>query len=238
MSDQERPDDETDVPSDQPIGASDMDISGGDDPVYDEDESDASGVATSDEFEDVGPGSEDFEERADELMDPVSIPQPALPGDFKENWTLFFCAVSLFAAAMWLPMEGHVIDLTAKDSVAGGFLLVAAGCAVFGCWANIAWRKMLMKPILLAGFIGLYVAAKRLFLLFSRRYPEMKEAAGDAGVTKDEYLRLVGSGTWVILFFSLLIFWTLFQSVRQGRKRHIERQETERAAKTAARKNR
>ena len=129
------------------------------------------------------------------------------------------------------------MDLTAKDSIAGGFLLISSGCAVFGCYWNIMHRKMLMKPILFSAFIGLYVAALRLFLLFTRRLPEL-EKAKEGGLTKDDYTHLVGSGTWVILFFSLLVFWTLFQSAMSGHKRHKERQETARADKAAARKAR
>jgi hypothetical protein len=190
--------------------------------------------------EDVGPGSPAFDAVAEELMEAPEGEQQAVPGDYKENWTLFFCAVSLFMAALWLPMEGGVMDLTAKDSIAGGFLLISSGCAVFGCYWNIMHRKMLMKPILFAAFIGLYVAALRLFLLFTRRLPELEKQAKAAGETleKDDYTHLVGSGTWVILFFSLLIFWTLFQSAMSGHKRHKDRQETARADKAAARKAR
>ena len=65
MSDQERPDDEDDLPAAEPMGEDDLDYSGSEAPVYDEEELDAESV---DALEDVGPGSSDFEARADELM--------------------------------------------------------------------------------------------------------------------------------------------------------------------------
>ncbi len=69
---------------------------------------------------------------------------------------------------------------------------------------------------------------------------EARIPAGDArdAAIKEARIHMMGSGTWVILLFSLLIFWTLFKSVREGRKRHIARQEADRAAKAASRKNR
>lgn len=188
--------------------------------------------------EDVGPGSDDFEKAADELMPPPSAPAQTVPGDFKENWSLLFCCIALFISAMWLPMEGTVLDLTAKDSVAGGFLLVFSGYGMVACWGNIQYRKMMMKPVLTAAFIGLYVSVKRLLLLWTVRLPEMQEAAeaAETELQKNDYLSLTGSGTWAILLFSLGVFWTLVQSATSGRKRDLERKEAARLEKVAARK--
>jgi hypothetical protein len=185
---------------------------------------------------DVGPGSESFETAAGELMGPVSTPELAMPGDFKENWSLFFSAVGLLAAALWLPLEGMQLDLTAKDSIAGGFLVVFAAQAVFGTWANLRYRKMHMKAIFASAFLGLYVSLLRIYQLLFKQLPELEKAAGDEGLDKQTLFHLVGAGSWVILFLSLGVFWTLFQGVRAGAKREQARKEAARQDKSGARR--
>lgn len=188
---------------------------------------------------DVGPGSASFESVADELMGPASAPEQLLPGDFKENWSLFFAAVGLLTAALFLPLEGMQLDLTAKDSIAGGFLVLFSAQAVFGTWANLRYRKMHMKAILVAAFLGLYVSGVRIYQLFTKQLPILEEQAkamGKGGVDKQTMLHLVGAGSWVILFLSLGVFLTLFQGVRAGHKREAARKEAARADKSGARR--
>ncbi len=153
---------------------------------------------------------------------------PHLAGDFPENWSLLWCCTAIFIATMWLPIEAKVLDLFARDSVAGGFLAVFAGYGIIAAFLNLKYRKMVVWPMLMVAIDGLYVAAKRIFVLV-KQIP-------DGGLTKDEYLHLAGSGLWIILVCSLLILWTFVRSAMSGRKRDQERKEAEQAARKSRRR--
>jgi len=174
-------------------------------------------------------GGSEAPEPGEDLQDLGSLPEgvPSLPGDFKENWALLSCCVSLFIACMWLPIEGGVLDLYAKDSIAGGFLAVFAGYGIIGCLFNILHRKMIVVPAVMAGFDGLYVSIRRLAQLIQ----QMPENA-----TGQDYVRMAGPGLWIILGCSLWIFVTLFKSASSGRAREQDRREASRVAKAASRR--
>ncbi len=164
------------------------------------------------------------DDAAEALLGPMEDFAP--PGDYPQNWTLLFCCVGLFVGAVFLPIEGKVLDLYAKDSIAGGFLTVLAAYGILACYANIYHRKMIMWPVLFAMFDGFYVAIRRLIQLIG----QLPEAAG-----RDDYIRLAGPGLWVILFCSLMVLWTLFSGVRAGAKRDKVRKESAKAARKTGR---
>lgn len=151
-----------------------------------------------------------------------------LPGDYPENWALLASCTSVFIAALWLPIEGQHLDLTAAHSIAGGFLTVFAGYGMIGAIFNLLHRKMVVFPAILMAFDGLYVSISRLIKLVNG----MPQNA-----TSADWMRMAGAGLWIILLCSLWIFLTLFKSASAGRKRDLERKEADRAAKAEARKS-
>jgi hypothetical protein len=154
---------------------------------------------------------------------------PAEGTDFKQHWTLLFTCLSVFVACIWLPIEGARNDLYASHSISGGFLTIFAAYGVVAMWVNIFAKKqpMIMWPALFMALDGLYVGIRRLLQLLDA----MPESP-----TKEEWIRIGGPGLWVILFCSLLVFWTLLRGAAAGRKKDIERKEAARAARSSSRR--
>jgi hypothetical protein len=148
---------------------------------------------------------------------------PAEGTDFKQHWTMLFSCTALFLAAMWMPIEGGLLDLFAKDSIAGAFLAVFAGYGVLAGFANIFHRKMIMWPAFLAGLDGVYIVVSRGMQLVQRRLPEEPDFR--------EVVGLFGSAWYVIAFASLLILWTLVRGVMSGARREQERRDAAKAAR-------
>lgn len=151
----------------------------------------------------------------------------AADGDFREHYSLLFASVSLFVAAMWLPIEGRHLDLYAKDSIAGGFLAIFAAYGIFAAWMNIHSRRMIVWPMFFAAMDGLYVAGMRAFLLVRETQAPGAAAPKDAR----EWVNLFGSGCYVIALMSLWVLWTLLSAVLAGAKKAEARREAAKAAR-------
>jgi hypothetical protein len=177
-------------------------------------EESSGGVPEGDLLDDV------IDDAAEALLGPMEDFAP--PGDFPQNWTLLFCCVGFFVGAVFLPIEGDVLDLYAKDSIAGGFLAVLAAYGVLASYANIYHRKMIMWPVLFAMFDGFYIAIRRLIQLLNG-LPD--------GASPHQAIRAAGPGLYVILVCSLLVLWTLFQGVRAGAKKEKARKEAAKAGR-------
>ena len=141
--------------------------------------------------------------------------------DFKQHWSLLFACTAMFVAAVFLPFEGKVLDLYAKDSVAGGFLTVFAAYGMLVGFANIFHRKMIMWPAFLAAVDGAYLVPKRLIQVLGHDRPD----------TKEEWLRLGGPGLYVIALATLVVLWTLVAGVAAGAKKDKARKEAAKAAR-------
>jgi hypothetical protein len=149
---------------------------------------------------------------------------PAEGSDFKQHWTLLFCCVAIFIACIWLPIEGRRNDLYASHSIAGGFLAIFAGYGIFASWVNLFHRKMIVWPALFMALDGLFVAIRRLIQLINN-------VSAMENPTKEDWVRIGGPGLWVILFCSLLVFWTFLKGAAAGAKKDKERKEAARAAR-------
>ena len=148
---------------------------------------------------------------------------PAEGTDFKQHWSMLFACTAIFLAAVFMPIEGALLDLHAVHGIAGAFLAVFAGYGVVAGLANIFHRKMIMWPALFAALDGLYIVVSRGTQILQNRMPEDPDPRA--------VIHLFGSGFYVILFASLLIVWTLFTGVLAGAKREAERKEAAKAAR-------
>jgi len=148
---------------------------------------------------------------------------PAEGTDFKQHWTLLFCCVAIFVACIWLPIEGGRNDLYASHSLAGGFLTIFAGYGIFASWVNLFHRKMIVWPALFMAMDGLFVSIRRLIQMIGQ-IPD--------GAEPHQFPRLLGGpGNYVILFCSLLVFWTFMRGAAAGAKKDKERKEAARSGK-------
>lgn len=157
----------------------------------------------------------------------AEAPAPAAAtaeADFPQHYSLLFCCVSLFIAAMWLPIEGNVLDLYAKDSISGGFLTIFAAYGVFASWMNIHNRKMIVWPVFFAACDGIYIAVKRGFDL-------AKPASERTDMVFRDWVRVFGPGYYVIAICSLLVLWTLLTAVLDGHKKEQARKEAAKASR-------
>ncbi len=152
-------------------------------------------------------------------------PAEAVATAFPQHWNMMFCCVAIFVACIWLPIEGGLNNLYASHSIAGGFLTVFAAYGMYSQHANIKYRRMIVWPALFMAMDGLYVTVSRIIRAVSD-WPDT--------IANNEIPRhLGGPGTWVILFCSLLVFWTLVRGAMQGAKKEGERKEAARVARKA-----
>lgn len=154
----------------------------------------------------------------------------AAQGDFRQHYTLLFCSVAMFLAAVCMPIEGgfegraQPLDLYAKDSIAGAFLTVFAGYGVLAGWMNIHGRKMIVWPVFFAAADGLYVVVTRSLA--------MVRLVKDTGTLDFRgWIHLFGGGMYVLAFTSLLVLWTLLTAVMDGAKKDAARKEAAKAAR-------
>lgn len=157
---------------------------------------------------------------------PAPAAEAAAPaeGDFRQHYSLLFCSVAMFIGATWLPIEGGVLDLYAKDSISGGFLTVFAAYGICAGWMNIHNRKMIVWPAFFAAADGLYIAVKRGMEL-------VKPALDRTDMAPRDWVRLFGPGYYIITICSLMVLWTLLTAVMDGAKRDAERKEAAKAAR-------
>lgn len=144
--------------------------------------------------------------------------------DFSEHYRLLFASLALFVAALCMPIEGRHLDLYAKDSISGGFLTVFAGYGVLAAWMNIHSRKMIVWPVFFAAADGLYLCTMR-----GMQLVKQVEKPEDMGF--QEWVRVFGSGFYVISLMSLYVVWTLFTAVMTGAKKDAARKAEAKAAR-------
>jgi hypothetical protein len=155
----------------------------------------------------------------------------AASGDFRQHYTLLFCSLAMFLAAVAMPIEGgfegraQPLDLYAKDSIAGAFLTVFAGYGVLAGWMNIHGRKMIVWPVFFAAADAIYVVVTRaLAMVRLVQDPSTLDFRG--------WIHLFGGGMYVLAVCSLLVIWTLLTAVMDGAKKDAARKEAAKAART------
>lgn len=185
-------------------------------------ESHASGTPAASQTEEALPTSPDeMEQLAQEGF--------ADDGDFAEHYRLLFASTAIFIGTMYLPIEGHIKDLYAKDCISGGFLAAFSAYGILAAWMNIHNRKMIMWPMLFAAMDGLYLTVRRGWQLVEQHTPNPESRNPPAL----QMLQEGGPGLYVIFFGCLIVLWTLVTGVAKGAKKAKARQEIAKANRAA-----
>lgn len=150
-------------------------------------------------------------------------------GDFAEHYRLLFASTAIFVGTMYLPIEGHIKDLYAKDCISGGFLAAFSAYGILAAWMNIHNRKMIMWPMLFAAMDGLYLTVRRELQLIDM----FKANPESANAEPIKWVQLAGPGLYVIFFGCLIVLWTLVTGVAKGAKKAKARQEVAKANRAA-----